>query len=107
MAGTLPTLPDVNAAIAAITAAQQNIDIPENVQDALGSLSNVLQDIADTIIENDEQTLVSSLSDSNKQLLNLIEQINQLSAGLDKASATIQNVANAVGTVASIIGALV
>lgn len=107
MAGTLPTLPDVNAAIAAITAAQQNIDIPENVQDALGSLSNVLQDIADTIIENDEQTLVSSLSDSNKQLLNLIEQINQLSAGLDKTSATIQTVANAVGTVASIIGALV
>jgi len=54
-----PTLAQINAAMAAVNAASQDINIPGEMEDALNDLSNVLQGMQDAIIEKTEPDLVS------------------------------------------------
>ncbi len=102
-----PTLAQVNAAMAAVTAALNDMNIPDGAEDILNDLSNTLQSIQDAIIEKKEQDLVDALAADNSELQDLNQQICDLSDKLDSASETINKVSSTVGTIASIIGALV
>lgn len=102
-----PTLAQVNAAMAAVTAALNDMNIPDGAEDILNDLSNILQSIQDAVIEKTEQDLVDALAANNDELQDLNKKICDLSDKLDSASATICKVSNTVGTIASIIGALI
>ncbi|HEY4323816.1 MAG TPA: hypothetical protein VGN20_07510 [Mucilaginibacter sp.] len=104
---TTPTLAQVNDAMAAVNAALQDMNVPENFEDALNELSNTLQGVQDAIIEQTEQALINTLAADNAELQALNQKIKDLCNDLDQTTATIKNVSTTVGTIASIIGALV
>jgi methyl-accepting chemotaxis protein len=103
----LPTLDQVNAAMAAVNTALQDMNVPVSFENTLNRLSNVLQGIQDAVIEKKEQDLVDALAANNGELQDLNRKINDMCKDLDHISDTIQSVSRAVGTVASVIGALV
>ncbi|HEY2583184.1 MAG TPA: hypothetical protein VGI43_15335 [Mucilaginibacter sp.] len=102
-----PTLAQVNKAMAAVSAALQDMTVPEDFEDTLNELSNTLQGIQDAIIEQTQQVLINTLAADNAELQALNQKINDLCNDLDQTTATIKTVATTVGTVASIIGGLV
>jgi ABC-type transporter Mla subunit MlaD len=103
----LPTLDQVNAAMAAVNTALQDMNVPPSFETTLNNLSNVLQGIQDAVIEKKEQDLVDALAANNDELQQLNKQISDMCKDLDQVSDTIRSVSNTVGTVASVIGALV
>jgi chromosome segregation ATPase len=103
----LPTLQQVNAAKAAVNAALQDMNVPVSFEETLNNLSNVLQAIEDAVIEKREQELVDALADNNEELQGLNSKINDMCKDLDHVATVIKSVSTTVGTVASVVGALV
>lgn len=106
MANT-PTLEQVHAAMQAVNDALQDNTISEEMEDALNELCNVLQGMEDAIIQDTEEALVNALVDQNEQLQALNKKINDLACNLDTASEKIKSVSTTVGTIVSIVAALV
>ena len=106
MANT-PTLAQVHAAMQAVNDALQDNTISEEMEDALNELCNVLQGMEDAIIQDTEEALVNALVDQNEQLQALNKKINDLACNLDTASEKIKSVSTTVGTIVSIVAALV
>jgi len=107
MANAFPTPDQINEAMSAVAAARQDPDVPAAVRTELEKMSNVLQDIQDALIEQTEQDLVDALTNNNAELVDLTKRISSLSADLNSTASTIQTVSTAVGTVVSVIAALV
>lgn len=106
MANT-PTLAQVHEAMQAVNNALQDNTISEEMEDALNELCNVLQGMEDAIIQDTEEALVNALVDQNEQLQALNKKINDLACNLDTASEKIKSVSTTVGTIVSIVAALV
>ena len=106
MANT-PTLEQVHAAMQAVNDALQDNTISEEMEDALNELCNVLQGMEDAIIQDTEEALVNALVGQNEQLQALNKKINDLACNLDTASEKIKSVSTTVGTIVSIVAALV
>lgn len=106
MANT-PTLAQVHAAMQAVNEALLDNTISDEMEDALNELCNVLQGMEDAIIQDTEEALVNALADQNEQLQALNKKINDLASDLDVASEKIKSVSTTVGTIVSIVAALV
>ncbi|HEY4323828.1 MAG TPA: hypothetical protein VGN20_07570 [Mucilaginibacter sp.] len=103
----MPTLEQVNAAMAAVDTALQDINISQDMEDALNDLSNVLQRIQNATIAGMQQSLVNALAANNADLQALNKKIADLSAELDRTAATFQSLSRTLGTVVSAVTALI
>ncbi|HEY8780557.1 MAG TPA: hypothetical protein VIM16_02990 [Mucilaginibacter sp.] len=98
---TTNTLQQVNDAINAIDQASNDTTDPATAE-TLEKISDALENIKNDIISQTEGALVDAMSSDTTDLNNLVGQIDQADAQLDKVTGIIKTVSSAIGVLVNI-----